>query len=462
MKTIDMLLVYPKPSKDSPLNLTPLSILFPGALFESQGLKVVYFDERFDSVDVLDDLIKHSKVLGVSAFTGYQTGRAAAILKRAKIINPDIINGVGGHHARLLPRQVLSEPFVDKVWTDMAYGENLFPYNDRTKIHFQRTDMQYFTSRGCPHACTFCAVSSPWVPKDIDVIDQELKTIHKDKGFKEISFSDPNIAFGSYRLGDRKIKIDRVDRIKKIGKVMRDIGARWDGNIRSPYLTPEMVDALMESNCYSLEIGCESGNDFFLKKIIKKGHGIQAIKDAARNIKNSGISVIYSFIAHMPRETSEMLNDTFDLIDWIVDTDPNARVSIFKYAPYPGSPMYDDAIVGVDGFPKFTPPKTMEGWGALKLMQSPIYWIAGLMFRKDNTRKNFPQEDWKLIQPYIELAERKWKARDVDDFPCDEVETLIENQREKHRKINLSKEEKIIGTQNDHSVGASRTGHPVG
>jgi radical SAM superfamily enzyme YgiQ (UPF0313 family) len=224
-----------------------------------------------------------------------------------------------------------------------------------------------------------------------------------------------------------------VERIKQIGKVMRDIDARWDGNIRASYLTPEMADALRESNCYSLEIGCESGNDFFLKKVIKKGYGVDALKRAARNIKGSGISVMYSFMANMPKETPEMLMDTLDLIDWIVRTDPEARISIYNYAPYPGTPMYQDAVRGIEGYPEFIPPSSMKGWGERRLMSSPLYWITGLCFRRDNSRKNFPGEDWRLIEPYIELAQKKWKQRDIDDFPCEEVEKLIAKQIEKNK-----------------------------
>lgn len=431
MSQIDYLLVYPKTTTDSPLNLTPLSILFPGALFESEGKLVEYHDCRFDSDERLDELIKNSKEIGVSAFTGYQAGEAADILERAKQLNPAVITGVGGHHARILPEQTLAEPFVDKVWANRAYGEHLFPYNKRTHIHFERTDMQYFTSRGCPFPCTFCALTSAWEPKPINEIDYELKTIQSNTGFKEISFSDPNIAFGVHKENNKTIRLDRVERIRQIGRTMRDMNIQWDGNIRSPYLMSEMVEALVESKCFSLEIGCESGNDYFLKKVIRKGHGIDAIKTAAKNIRGSGISVMYSFITNMPRETEEMANDTFDLIDWIVDTDPDARVSIYSYAPYPGSPMYDDVVAGVEGYPKFEPPTTMRGWASLRLMRSPIYWIAGMCFRKDNTAKNFPGEDWKLIEPYITQAEQQWKARDFDDFPCEEIEDLIAKQFEK-------------------------------
>lgn len=432
MKNIDILLAYPKPTRDSPVKLLPLSILFPGTLFEKQGLKVEYFDERFDSDELLVDLIKRSKEIGVSAFTGYQTGRAARILKLAKRIKPDIITGVGGHHARILPDQVLAEPFVDKVWTGRVYGEDLFPYNEHTRKHFARTDMQYFTSRGCPFSCRFCALSSAWEPKDIKQIDRELRAIHKDIPFEEISFSDPNIAHGIYKSGNIIVTMDRTERIKQVGKIMTDLGVKWDGNIRANYITPEFVEVLAKSNCVSLEIGCESGNDYFLKNIVRKGESVETIKNAAKMFRGSGISVMYSFMAHMPRETKEMLNDSLDMIDWLVENDPNARVSIFNYAPYPGTPMYQDAVAGVEGYPKFTPPTTMEGWGNLKLMISPLYWITGLCFRQDNSRKNFPGEDWRLIEPYIKLAQKKWRAREIDDFPCEEVEALIAKQVEKH------------------------------
>ena len=430
----DMLMAYPIPTNDSPTRLTPLSILFPGVWFEKQGLKVAYFDERFDSEERLEELIRASREIGVSAFTGYQTGRAARILKLAKRLNPAIVTGIGGHHARLFPKELLAEPFVDRVWEKRSYGEDLFPYNANTRIHFQRTHLQYMTSRGCPLPCTFCALVSPWVPKDIGVLERELKTIHADIGFKELSFSDPNIGFELYRdAAGKKARVSRLERIRAIGRIMRDLDAGWSGNIRSPYLSEEVVAALVAANCRSLEIGCESGNDFFLKKVIRKGHGVDAIRQAVRNIRGSGISMMYSFMARMPGETPEMLSDTFDLIDWIVANDPDARISIYQYAPYPGAPMYDEAVKGANGYPKFIPPTTMEGWGSLKLMRSPIYWIAGLCFREDNTRKNFPGDEVRLIQPYVDLAREKWRNRDIEDFPCEEVERVIAEQHRKRR-----------------------------
>lgn len=434
MSKLDWVLAYPLPTQDSPYGLTPLSILYPGAMFEAQGKRVEYWDARWDPPDMLDDLIRDAVEIGVSCFTGYQCSHAADILIRAKELKPGIITHVGGHHARLCPEDVNREPFVDIVWPDRSYGEHLFPWSKAAKRLWRRGDVQYITSSGCPYACSFCALRSAWTPRPIDQIERELKTLHNDIGFTEVSFTDPNIGFELTKITGAWERHERIPRLKAIGKILRDLGVRWDGNIRSNYFTPELVNVLAESGCFSIEIGCESGNDHFLRKVIQKGHGVASIKNAARLVRGSGISIMYSFIRGMPRESEEAKTDTLDLIDWITETDPDARISLYNFAPYPGGPAYEDAVAGVGGFPRFTPPETMADWGKLKLMVSPAYWVTGLNFRMDNTRKNFPGKDWELIAPYWELARKRWAQRDVDNFPAEEVETLIAAQVAKRNK----------------------------
>ena len=435
MGKLDVVMAYPLPTEDSPYGLTPLSILFPGAMWEAEGKSVQYWDARFDHPDMLDDWIKEASEIGVSCFTGYQAGHAADILERAKRLNPKIITHVGGHHARLCPEEVLAEPMVDRVWSDRFYGEQLFPYTESSKRLWRRGDIQYLTSRGCPYACSFCALRSPWTPRPLEQLERELKNLHNDLGFTEISFSDPNIGFELTKNEEGKWeRHERMERLEAIGRIMRDIGCTWDGNIRSNYFTPELIEVLAESGCTSIEIGCESGNEHFLRKVIQKGHGVESIRNAARLMSGSGISTMYSFIRGMPRETDRTKADTLDLIDWIVQTDPNARISLYNFAPYPGGPAYEDAVAGVEGYPRFVPPKTMAEWGATPLMVSPAYWVTGLNFRMDNTRKNFPGKDWEIIKPYVDLARQRWKDRDVDNFPVDEVEALVAKQVAKHNK----------------------------
>ena len=85
-----------------------------------------------------------------------------------------------------------------------------------------------------------------------------------------------------------------------------------------------------------------------------------------------------------------------------------------------------------DGIAKFDPPKTMKEWGYMPLMVDATYWCAGMCFRLDNTEKNFPGEDWALIEPYVVLARKLWKERRPENFPAEDVEKLITWQVRKH------------------------------
>lgn len=713
-KKLDMLMVYPVPTDDSPFNLTPLSIMYPGAMFEAQGKRVEYVDLRWDSWSMMEDLLKDTVEVGVSCFTGFQCSKAMDVIERAKQINPKIIVNVGGHHARLCTEDVKREPLVDVVWPDRAYGEDLFPFSAATHRLWKRGDLQMVTSTGCPYAClrgdtlvntiygkvpikvlaeqgktvpvytysldkqevfvsdaihivktrdnsklvrvhlddgthidctpdhrflkfrwgnqeagtvewpveakdllpgdrlramrvevqtgrklvtwgrrlrrhnsrlimdyklgrkltsaehvhhkdhnklndhpdnleyqpsakahfqqhpeiaqrmreanpaknmtpewrakitkavtgkkrspeqrqryrdsklgaknpnykdghtagrhksrldeenhvvvaveklreredvycmevpasgwffandvlvkncTFCALRSAWNPRDLDALEHQVDMVYDLTGFKEVSFSDPNIGYQKYKdAAGTTHRIDRIDRMKGIGKILRKHGIRWDGNIRADYITPELVEAMALSGCYSIEFGCESGNEWFLKNVIKKGHGTQAIRDANTYMHGSGISVMNSWVRGMPTETHEQWLDTMNLIDWIMDVAPEARASIYRFTPYPGGPAYDMAVKG-EGIEKFNPPTTMRGWGELKLMVDKTYWVAGLNFRLDNTTKNFPGDDWKLIEPYVLTARKLWRERRVDDFSDQDmadVERLIEFQIRKH------------------------------
>jgi radical SAM superfamily enzyme YgiQ (UPF0313 family) len=428
-ETIDMLLVFPGADRDSPSRELALSIFHPGVLFKQQGLRVAYWDQRFESEERLIDLIKSSKEIGVSALTGRQCGDAADILMLAKRIKPGIITAAGGPHVHMLPQEVLSEPFVDKVYADKQYGEHLSPYDEQTKPYFGLCDITYLSSTGCPYACRYCSQIYEYWPRPVEDIDRDLSAIHHDTGFEHVAYVDPNMTHFQWTNEHKeKIRFDNVDRLRQIGAIHRKLNITFDCSMRVPNVTPAMVEALVEARCTKLFLGCESGNERVIRKVMLKGHGVEAIRDAARNLAGSGISTLYSFIGMAPGETIDETHDTMDLIDWIMETDDNARVSVYHYSPYPGTPMYSDAVAGKFGVTPFIPPTTMKGWASRRLMNSPYYWIAGLNFRLDSTRANFPGDDWKLIEPYVDLARKQWIARDIMQFPVEEVEALIKVQ----------------------------------
>ena len=429
MKRERILMAYPLPSTDSSYGLTPLSIMMPGAMFEAKGYDTLYWDQRFDPQENFDQIVRDVDHVAVSCFTGKQSAFASDLLERAKRIKPKVITHVGGHHARLCTKDVEAEPHVDRVWPERYYGEEFFPWSNGAKRLWKRGVVQFQTSRGCPYACSFCCLRSSWYAKDLVRIERELNMIAELRGgLDEISLTDPNLGFEREKIDGKWNVHERVNRMRAMGKVFRALGVKVDGNVRSDYITPEYVDALAAAGFNSLEFGAESGNEEFLRKVIHKGHGVDSIKNANRLMHGTGVSVMNSFIRGMPRERHDQWLDTMELIDWIMDAAPEARVSIYKFTPYPGGPAYDDALNGVDGYPRFIPPKTMKAWGEMPLMVDNTYWCAGMCFRPDNSRKNFPGDEWALIEPYIALAKRLWRERRPEDFPGEQVEALIKAQ----------------------------------
>ncbi len=241
----------------------------------------------------------------------------------------------------------------------------------RPNLYFGLCDITYLSSTGCPYSCRYCSQIYQYWPRPVEHIDRDLSAIHHDTGFEHVAYVDPNMTHYQWTDEDnKKIRFDNVDRLRQIGAIHRKLNITFDCSMRVPNVTAPMVEALVEARCTKLFLGCESGNERVLRKVMLKGHGVQAIRDAAQRLAGSGISTLYSFIGFAPGEALEETHDTMDLIDWITETDDNARVSVYSYAPYPGTPMYEDAVAGKFG-PPFVPPTTMRAWADRRMMRSP-------------------------------------------------------------------------------------------
>lgn len=405
-----IMMVYPNPSQHSPSYFTPLSILFAGAHYESKGYDVEYFDMRFDDdPQKFSRTIRESDAMGISSMSGTQLGNAIENMRYAKHINPNIKIILGGSHAKMLPDQCLKEYFVDEVVTEDV-GLESFPFTEKTKRFFKPPFVpMWFTSTGCQHHCSFCGLEKQWKPRDIDQVLDELSTIHDEVKFKNIDLVDPNIG-------------KKEDRLTKLGEWMKERDVKFHTNIRNDYLNANTCDVLQKANCTSLELGCESGSNRILKDIIKKGHNVEVTEKAIKNLSKTSISPMCSFMVGVPTETKEEIIKSMDLVDWIMKTNKNARCSFYSYVPYPGTSLMELAKKHLG----YKPPRKMKGWADIDTMSKhPLYWIAGLCFRKENSAKRFPGEEREIIAPYEKLAEEAWKKREWDDFPTEKVEEII-------------------------------------
>lgn len=458
-KNVDMLLIYPRPTLDSPLQELALGIMYVGANLEKAGFNVEYYDERFDDVQTVWDMLASGgvKAVGVSAMTGYQLKRTEEFFTEIKKKYPAVKKILGGVHASLLPEQSLRNDFVDIV--TIGEGEEttlelmraitdgktdysgikgigwkkdgkitlnplrefidpkdiIYPLTAKNRKYFEIAaktgEISFPTSRGCPHKCRFCYNlvfnRRTWRPIPIELFEEQFNRLMKDLShvkFDNIFLLDDNIGRGKARL-------------LAIKKLMEKHGLTWHTSIRPEYLDEETSRLLDDGNCRSLLLGIESGSDRVLKDVIGKDlpRGVEDIKQCARNLSKTGIGAIYSFMYGLPTETAQDRRASFDLADWIARTDPNARISFYVYAPYPGTDLYREAVKS-----GFHEPKSFEEWSNVTLSSSKddiaenVYYIAGLNFRGkkgDRTDQNFPGWHRLKIMPFELLIKLRWRLR---------------------------------------------------
>ena len=104
---------------------------------------------------------------------------------------------------------------------------------------------------------------------------------------------------------------------------------------------------MKKSGCYRLFLAIESGNQFVLDHIIKKGLSLEKVKTINRILKEFAIEVNGCFVIGLPGETREHIQDTINFAKRLdLDT-----VGFSIATPYPGSVLYDmykDNIISND------------------------------------------------------------------------------------------------------------------
>jgi radical SAM superfamily enzyme YgiQ (UPF0313 family) len=235
--------------------LPPLGLLYLAKILELQGHTVKVIDcnaEGFND-DSLRRAIQSSDVVGMTTYSGQKNlENSLLIAKKIKQYAPEIPFIVGGPHCTMLPEQALRDhsadiavcgegeyiiiPIIEALEgkRPLSSVPGIF-YRQKDKIHRTKKNQQIMNldplpfpsrhlvkkysygyvhgtklikgevtslvgSRGCPHRCTFCQVSS-FLPKyrsrSAENIFQEIDEI-VSMGYNAITFVDDNF------LADKK------------------------------------------------------------------------------------------------------------------------------------------------------------------------------------------------------------------------------------------------------------------
>jgi anaerobic magnesium-protoporphyrin IX monomethyl ester cyclase len=187
-------------------------------------------------------------------------------------------------------------------------------------------------SRGCPFRCSFCSSRNFWDKKvrfrSPDNIINEIQAIQRTYGTKHIMFWDDSFTINKTL-------------IMKYLQAILDAGIKinWKTATRADLIDEELLGLMAKSGCVKLEIGVESGSDR-IKKLINKDVTNDQIKRSFELINRSGIGSGAFFMAGFPEETKEDLDQTFQLMKELNDTELAFNV----FDPMPGSSEYEKCI----------------------------------------------------------------------------------------------------------------------
>ena len=205
------------------------------------------------------------------------------------------------------------------------------------------------TSRGCPFRCGFCYNISffgmrkfrGWSPKK--TIDEIKKLL--DWGVDFVNFDD------DYIFGDPLRMWNILDLKKQEG-----LDFNWKAPIRGHLLREGLTKRIKDGGCESVTIGAESGS-FEVLEFMTKDSGPDAFYMAAKNLKKYDIHGNFSWILGYPGETLKDVYTTLNVIKDLEDINPKTEHVINIFAPYPGTPSFEQAIEK-----GFRPPLSLDGW----------------------------------------------------------------------------------------------------
>lgn len=331
------------------------------AAYTPEGVDLEIVDEKFQP---LPDGGKYDLV-GITAMTPLAP-KAYRIADGYRRRGMPVV--LGGYHPTVLPDEAAEHADsvcvgeAENVWpvivSDAMAGrmkeryraeqfpclENLpLPRRDLVRIprsrRFGHINVYFVqTTRGCPHRCSFCAVTSVLGGKlrhrPVAEIEAELSSLgirrlergkKRDRFHDIVFFTDDNI------VGHRGYS-------RELLKMVATFNLKWVGQASTNVAdNEEILELLRDSGCMGLAVGFETLSQKNIRDVGKGVNRTPEYLDRVRKIHRYGIGLAGNFIFGFDHDDRSTFSEVADFVD-------RARLEGFYYSlltPYPGTPFYD-------------------------------------------------------------------------------------------------------------------------
>lgn len=382
----------------------------------------------------LETALEGALFLGVSSLTGPSIYAAVEVLELARERAPDVPRVWGGYHATQAFRSIFNEGLVDYVIRGAGEpgvlalagllraatvarppveqlrkvpnlvfldGHELvvnplqpapdmsdLPALDYSLIGVEKylartpNQMQYISSYGCPHACSFCAEPTQslrrWGALSPNRTVDEMAHLWQTYKPERLSLVDPNFSTNPSRV------IEIVHEMERRGLYIEII---CDMRAKDVTLIAQQIDLkrLWAVGFREIFVGVESGSDRVLK-FLRKGSKAEHALAACQLLDAAEIHTHASFIHDLPEETDEDSDLTFALIERLCELPYNTQSHHF-YAPYPSTELYDHLIQHAGLSTAAADTRTQREWAKTSTFYGSDVWSGRPAFRRRVLRR---------------------------------------------------------------------------
>lgn len=191
---------------------------------------------------------------------------------------------------------------------------------------------------GCPFHCTFCSGrSSPML--------RRIRTRSTESVLAEFEHLYTKYGYRGFMMYDDELNVNKsmVELMRGITALQKRLGTefRLRGFVKAELFTQEQADVMYEAGFRWLLCGFESGSERILVNISKNAD----VEDNDRCVefaRNAGLKVkALMSLGH----AGESENTVTETKNWLLRLKPN-DFDATVITPYPGSPYYDEAVLG--------------------------------------------------------------------------------------------------------------------
>lgn len=365
----------------------PIAYAYLAPHIESQGLKVSIIDLVVD--DINENELKKILIQRNPRYVGIKCLSFAANLsfdaaKVVKEVIPKCHVIFGGHHVTALPRETLSNPYVDFIvrgegentikeliaalenglplenikGIGYKVGNQLVINEDRkliekldslplpayhlidVKKYFKFTSMHgmkirhkqfmpIFTSRGCPYNCIYCHHSegSRFRPKSPEKVLEEIELLIEKYGIREFHIEDDTF----------NLDIKRAKKIMDlIASLKQNLYIQFPNGLRADIMDEELADKMKRAGTFLVCLGVETGTDRIMK-ILQKNLNLTKVKPTVDILVKKRILTWGYFMLGFPSETKDEMQQTVTFAKKL-----NLHFASFSILiPFPGTPLWE-------------------------------------------------------------------------------------------------------------------------